>query len=245
MNLAGRTALVTGAGVRIGRAIARALAARGAGVAIHYHRSRAQAQALARELQEEHGARTWLLQADLGDAGQTQRLAREALKALKRVDVLVNNASIWERTPLKRATVRDFDRNIAINLRAPFLLSRTLGLAMKRSGGGKIVHIADWAGLRPYGDYIPYCVSKAGLLALNAGLAKALAPQVQVNAVMPGPVLPAEGTSAEGRRAMAEATVLKRLGSPEDVASAVLFFLEGSDFVTGAALPVEGGRLLR
>jgi NAD(P)-dependent dehydrogenase (short-subunit alcohol dehydrogenase family) len=110
--------------------------------------------------------------------------------------------------------------------------------------GGQIINIADWAGLRPYPDFIPYCVSKAGLLCLNTALAKALAPKIRVNAILPGPILLPEGSSTRFKRAVIRATPLKRIGSPQDIVQAVAFLIESGSFVTGAQIPVDGGRLI-
>lgn len=243
MELRGKTALVTGAARRVGRAIALSLAGEGARVAIHFNRSRKEALALALEIERRFRVEARVFKAELERPAQVLRLAAQVRRAMGPVRVLVNNASIYERSAFAKTSLRDWERNIAVNLRAPFLLAQALGPAMRGAGGGKIIHIADWAALRPYAGYIPYCVSKAGLLCLNTALAKALAPHVQVNALMPGPVLLPEDFTKAQREAVRRAVPLKRLGTPEDVARAVVF-LAGSDFITGAALPVDGGRLI-
>lgn len=244
MILQGKTALVTGAARRVGRAIARALARREANLLLHYGRSGSEARRLAAELSSLYGVKAQVLQADLAKPAQVRRLAREALRKAGTVHALVNNASIYERTPLERADERAWDAHMAVNARAPFLLAKALAPAMRRAGEGKVVNVADWAGLRPYAGYLPYCASKAALLCVSAALAKALAPEVQVNSILPGPVMPPEGWGAREKKAAAQANLLKRLGRPEDVAEAVLFLIEGSDFVTGAQLAVDGGRLI-
>ena len=244
MRLQGKVALVTGAAKRVGRTIALALAQRGAKLAIHYRHSRTEAQRLADEVKDNLGREAALFKADLSDVREVQRLAQAVLKRFGKVHVLVNSASTYEKNAFGDTSRADWDGHLDVNLRAPFFLSQALGLAMKRNGEGKIINIADWSGKRPYADYIPYCVSKAGLLCLNAALAKALAPQVQVNAVLPGPVLLPAAVGPRARREIINATLVKRLGSPEDVAQAVLFLIEGSDFVTGAELAVDGGRLI-
>lgn len=244
MRLQGKVALVTGAARRVGRVIAMALAQRGAKIAIHYNRSRTDAQRLADEVRDSFGRESALFKADLSDARQVQKLGQAVLKHFGDVHVLVNNASVYEKSVFGDTDAAEWDRDLDTNLRAPFLLSQSLGLAMKKAGEGKIVNIADWAGRRPYADYIPYCISKAGLLCLNTALAKALAPQVQVNAILPGPVMLPENFSPKTRANVIQATPLKRLGSPEDVAKAVLFLIEDTDFVTGAELTVDGGRLI-
>ena len=138
----------------------------------------------------------------------------------------------------------DWDVNLDTNLKAPFFLSKFAGAAMRRQGAGKIVSIGDWAGIRPYNNYLPYTVSKSGLIGLTRALAKALAPEVQVNCVALGPVMPPEGSSEEEIERMLAGTLVKRLGTPEDVARAVMFLCEGTDFATGSTLLLDGGRLL-
>lgn len=221
-----------------------ALAQRGAKIAIHYNTSRVEAQRLLEEVRGSFGREAMLFKADLGNPRQVESMAAAVIKEFGAVHVLVNNASIYERSQFGKTSLDDWDSHIDINLRAPFLLSQALGPLMKRNGEGKIINIVDWSAKRPYADYIPYCVSKAGLLCLNTALAKALAPEVQVNAVLPGPVLMPEHATPKFRQAVIAATPLKKVGSPEDVAQAILYLIEGSDFVTGAELTVDGGRLI-
>jgi pteridine reductase len=221
-----------------------ALAQRGAKIAIHYNRSRTDAQRLANEVKDSFGREAALFKADLADVRQVQKMAQAVLRQFGNVHVLVNNASVYEKSVFGDTDADEWNGHLDVNLRAPFFLSQVLGSAMKDNGEGKIINIADWAGHRPYTDHIPYCVSKAGLLCLNTALAKALAPEVQVNAVLPGPVLLPENYSPKTRQSVINATLVKRLGSPEDVAQAVLFLIEGSDFITGAELTVDGGRLI-
>lgn len=243
MKIAGRTALVTGAAKRIGREIALALVRRGARVIVHHHNSAREAEDLVSRIQSE-GGEAAAVRGDLSRDVTIEEVCRDAEAALGPVSILVNNASLFFSTPLASVTEEEWTRTLDVNLKAPFFLARRLGLAMVASGGGKIVNIADWAAYRPYRDHVPYCVSKAGLVAMTAGLAKELAPTVQVNAVAPGPVLLPERGGTESVRGAVARTPLGRAGSPEDVVAAVLFLLEGSDFVTGAVIPVDGGRLI-
>ncbi|HEU5393715.1 MAG TPA: SDR family oxidoreductase, partial [Candidatus Methylomirabilis sp.] len=161
-----------------------------------------------------------------------------------RLDILVNNAAVFPRTPLGEVTAEGWDAIFAVNLRAPFLLAQAAAPLMHQGGGGRIVNLADISAERPFPGYIPYCVSKAGLIALTRGLAKALAPDVLVNAIAPGTVLWPVDYPVEGRERELRRTPLKRTGTPEDVARAVLFLLEGADFVTGQVLALDGGRSL-
>jgi pteridine reductase len=244
MRLQGKVVLITGAARRVGRAIATTLAQRGARLAIHYNSSRTEAQRLADELHEDYGREPLLLRADLSDARAAAKLADAAAKHFGAIHVLINNASLYEKSNFGSTSIKEWDDHLDVNLRAPFFLSQAVAPHMQKGGEGKIINIADWAALRPYADYIPYCVSKAGLLCLNTVLAKKLAPEIQVNAVMPGPVLLPEAYGPKQRKAVQQATLLKRLGSPDDVAKAVLYLIESADFVTGAAIPVDGGRLI-
>jgi NAD(P)-dependent dehydrogenase (short-subunit alcohol dehydrogenase family) len=244
MRLQGKAVLVTGAARRVGRAVALALGQRGARVAVHYNTSRAEADLVAADLRDGFGRDAMTVRADLSEPREVRRMAEAVAKRFGAIHVLVNNASVYEKTPFAQAGINDWDRHMDVNARAPFLLSQAVAPYMLKAKEGKIVNIADWAGLRPYAHWTPYCVSKAALLALNTALAKELAPDIQVNAIMPGPVLLPEDHSPKTRKAVIQATPLKRIGTPEDVAKAVLFLIESGDFMTGAAIAVDGGRLI-
>lgn len=243
MELKGKVAIVTGAGRRVGRAIALAFAGRGASVAVHYHTSRTDADNLVREIAAS-GARAVAFHADLGSVTQIEAMVSAVAAEFGRIDVLVNSASVFNRKPIDEVTEHDWDSTLDINLKAPFFLAKFAGVRMRAQGGGKIVNIGDWAGIRPYNNYLPYTVSKTGVIGLTRALAKALAPEVQVNCVALGPVLaPAEYGPDEIAR-MVAGTLTKKMGSPRDVANAVLFFCDGTDFATGATLVLDGGRLI-
>jgi len=154
--------LVTGAARRLGRALSRALAERGAAVALHYHRSRREAEELAQQLNAS-GHRAWSIQADLARAEEQERLAREVLERCERVTGLVNSASVYRPAPLERIGRPDWDEHLAVNLTAPAWLSIRLGRAMRASGGGAIVQVGDWSVSQPYPQYLPYTVSKGAL----------------------------------------------------------------------------------
>jgi pteridine reductase len=241
MELRGRWALVTGGAKRIGRVVAHELASRGANVLIHYHTSAAEAEATLASLRA-LGVEADALHADLGDAAQVRRLAAEAEARTGGIALLVNNASNYLRSRFDALTDEIWDASIDVNLKAPFILSWTIGRAMRARGEGCIVNLADWAGERPYRDYLPYCVSKAGIVALTKALAKELAPAVRVNAVAPGPVLPPDDLGPDELAKIARATPLGRFGTPEDVARAIRFLAEEASFSTGSILHVDGGR---
>jgi pteridine reductase len=243
MTLAGRWALVTGAARRVGRAIAMELAGRGMNVVVHYHTSRVEAGATVEAL-EALGVRALELRADLSRAEDVAALAADAERRSGGIDVLVNSASNYLRARFDDLTEDLWDASLDTNLKGPFLLSWHLGRAMRARGEGRIVNIADWAGERPYRDYLPYAVSKAGLIGLTRALARELAPSVAVNAVAPGPVMPPDDMTESEREAIARATPLRRFGRPEDVARCVRFLVEEADFSTGGLFHVDGGRLI-
>ena len=235
--LAGEKALVTGASRRLGRAIALRLARDGAEVALHYRSDESGAEQTAAEI----GASSPVLQADLADTKACARLVAEADEALGGLTLLVNNAATFHRTALDDLRVSDFDHFMHANARSVYVLSLVAGRLLKARGRGCIVNLADVAGLVPWAGFIPYSASKAAVVSLTKGFAKALAPEVRVNAVAPGPVLPPAGEPPEqGEKAVAT-TLLKRWGSPDDVAAAVVF-LATTPYVTGQVLPVDGGR---
>jgi pteridine reductase len=242
MQIKDSVVLITGAARRVGRVIALDLASQGAQVIVHYHRSKKEAEALTRLVRRKGRGAIHLLQADLGDFEEVQRLARDAWAWKGRVDILIHNASSFYPIPLGEVTEEQWEDLFATNAKAPFFLSQALGKKMFRRGRGKIVCIGDWAAYRPYPNFLPYCAAKAALLALSKGLARALAPKVQVNAVLPGPVMWPEDLKSKKRMDVLKKTPLARAGSPEDVASAVRFFIEGNDFMTGSELHVDGGR---
>lgn len=244
MELQGKTALVTGAARRLGRAISLILASEGMHLLLHYHTSSAQVRET-QKTAERLGVGVRLIQADLSQFSGISSLVREAYhKAPSRLSVLINNASVFYKTPFGRVREKDWDEILAVNLKAPFFLAQSVGHKMFRAKEGKIINLADWTAFRPYSRYLPYCISKAGLVSLTQGLAKILAPYVQVNAVAPGPILPAKGVSAEENRRIARRTPLGRFGEPSDIAEAVRFLVRSTDFVTGAVLPVDGGNLI-
>ena len=244
MILKGKAVLVTGAAKRVGAVIALACGRRGARVAVHYRGSEVEAERTAADIRA-LGTDAMTVHAELTREDEVESMMRAVAEKFGSLDVLVNNAAVFFKTPFATVTADDWDRTVDSNLKAVFLTCVHAGRRMQaQSGGGVIVNIADWAGVRPYTGYLPYCVSKAGVIALTQGLARTLAPKVRVNAVGPGPVLvPSDLPEAEAREIM-EKTPLKRHVSPEDVAAAVAFLIEGSDFVTGFLLPVDGGRLI-
>ena len=241
MTLQEKVALVTGSAKRIGRAVANALADRGVHQAVHYRTSKTEADE-AVELFRVLGVEAESFQADLSQVNEVEALASEVLKRFGRLDILVNNASVFFPSPLGEVTDHQWDTLINTNLKGPFFLAQKVGLAMKAAVGGTIINIGDWAAERPYAGYLPYCISKAGVVAMTKGLAKALAPEVRVNCINPGPVMLPEDLSEAEKEEVMRKIPLQRTGSPADIANAVVFLCEGTDFMTGAVITVDGGR---
>jgi len=243
VQASGKIALVTGAARRVGKAIALALAQRGAHVAISYNRSADEARQAVQEI-EARGVRSLAVRGDIRRSGEVNAMVAQVIEHFGRIDILVNNASNYYKTPFQDLTEEQWDDLVDTNLKGTFLVAKRVGDEMLKAGSGKIINLADWAGFRPYKDYIPYCVAKAGVIALTKALAKTLAPNIQVNAVAPGPVLLPEEFDDRVREAVVRATPLQRIGSPDDIAQTVVFLIEGSDFITGATIVVDGGRLI-
>ena len=237
--LAGRVAVVTGAGRRVGRAIALSLGSSGARVAVHFHGSADGSRDTVAAI-ERAGGEAASVQANLGEPEAPARLIADVMTQFGRLDVLVNSAASMERTPIETVTPAEWDGIFALNLRAPFFLALAAARAMG-PGGGAIVNISDHMGFEAWPGFVPHGISKAGVAAMTKLLAGALGPRVRVNAVAPGAVLAPEGWPAAERARYVAATPLRRIGTPEDVASAVRYLVT-AEYVTGECLFVDGGR---
>ncbi len=233
-------ALVTGAADRLGRAIALALGAAGMDVAVHYHRSESKARRTCDDVRA-LGRRTLALPADLTDAKACLDLVAAVEDGLGPLTLLVNSAALFAPSDLESTDPSDFDLHMATNARPVYLLGREAGRRMRARGSGAIVNLADVAGERPWASHVAYSASKAAVLALTRGLARALAPEVRVNAVSPGPVLAPTGEGPEALDRAVARTLLGRAGRPEEVAAAVCF-LAAAPWLTGVCLAVDGGR---
>jgi pteridine reductase len=243
-----RVAFVTGSGKkRVGYHVADALAARGFALAIHYHSSAAEASDTAEHLARKHGVPVEKFCANLADEGQVQAMVNDVRTKFGRIDVLANCAAIWNRKRLEDVTAADVRAHFETNTLGTFLTCQHVGLAMvQQPEGGCIVNIGDWADARPYQDYAAYFPSKAAIPGLTRVFAVELGtknPRVRVNAVLPGPVMLPPELPAPEKAAAIEATLVKREGSPEHIAMAVIHFVD-NDFVTGTCLPVDGGRTI-
>jgi pteridine reductase len=234
-----KVALVTGGAIRLGRAISLELARAGFDVAVNYHRSAAGARATAAAIGA-LGARAVSIRADVAKPAEARRLVAETVRRLGRLDLLVNNAGVFWHTPWDAVTPADFDRFIAVNVKGAFFCSQAAARAMGRRGG-RIINLADVGAERAWAGYIPYAISKAGVVMLTRGLAAALAPRIQVNAVGPGTVLLPEGYPRGSEQRLRAKIPMGRLGHPDDVAAAVRFFATCPDYITGQVLYVDGG----
>lgn len=245
MHSSKRVALVTGSGRRrVGRVVADALAERGYALALHYHTAADEAAAAVEEYRK-RGSDAVAVPADLANEAAVRGLVEGVLAHFKRIDVLVNAAAIWRAKQLDDVTAADVRQHFEANVLGTFLCSQQAGLAMTRQPeGGCIITFGDWAEARPYVNYAAYFATKGAIPALTRCLAVELGqrnPNVRVNCILPGPVMLPADLPEEERRQAIQATLVQREGRPENVAQAVLSFID-NDFVTGACLPVDGGR---
>jgi pteridine reductase len=240
----GKVVLITGGAKRVGAAICRRLHAAGANLMIHYRSSAAEAQALCDDFNRQRAGSAALVQGDLHDTDRLPELVGAALKQFGRLDVLINNASSFYPTAVGEIAEKDWHDLVGTNLKAPLFLSQAAADALRHSHGC-IVNIADIHAERPMKSYVVYSIAKAGLVALTKSLAHELGPQVRVNAVGPGPIMwPDDDPSFDDteRRRIVAHTLLKREGTPDDIARTVLFLVQDAPYVTGVFLPVDGGR---
>jgi 3-oxoacyl-[acyl-carrier protein] reductase/pteridine reductase len=245
--LRGKTVLITGAARRLGRASALALAEAGADVAITFRNSARDARETVVDLCG-LGVRAFALKCDVTDEASIHAMMKEAGRELGRIDILVNNAANYETAEFEKLTVRQWDAIFASNARGPFLVSREALKWMRRDRGksagkleAKIINMGSLGGLRPWATHAHYCSSKAALHMLTKVMAKALAPEIAVNAVAPGMIDLGEKSAAAFMRRMAKQTPLRRNGRGDEVAAAVLFFATAPQFITGQILAVDGG----
>jgi pteridine reductase len=236
-SLQGKVALVTGASRRIGRVLALALAKAGANVAITYRDSEAQAQQTRKEL-EALGIKAFAIRCDVRNPKAVEDAVAGVMQQFGRLDLLVNNAGIFETAKLEQISVEQWDAMFETNTRGPFLMAKTAHPHLKASRG-RIINIGSLGGLHPWPTHGHYCTSKAALHMLTQTMSKAFAPEISVNCVAPGMIV--NGEVSEDYEHFAHKTPMKRNGSPEDVAAAVIFFATGPHFITGQILSVDGG----
>jgi pteridine reductase len=233
-----KVALVTGGAVRVGRALSLGLAEAGFDVAVNFHSSAGPAEEVAVRIRE-LGRRALLVPGDVSRPEDVDRIAGALERDFGRLDLLVNSASNFHQRPLLEVDAAEWDAVMGVNLKGPFLMARAAA-ALLRASRGSIVNIVDLSAIQPWTAYPHHSVSKAGLLQLTRVMARTLAPDVRVNAVAPGTVLPPEGQSEESLERERRKTPLARLGTPQDVLRTVLF-LEASPYITGELIVVDGG----
>jgi len=239
-----KTALVTGAGARIGASIAEALHGRGCRVILHYNSNGEGAEGLAGRLNAERERSALPVQADLASPAGVESLAEQVRSSFGRLDILVNNASRFYSTAVGNTLAWQWEDLLNSNLRGPYFLVQAL-LDELRTAGGSVVNIVDVHGERPMRDHAVYCISKAGMAMLTRALAKELGPSIRVNGVSPGAILwPEHEPDAAAKQAILQRTALGRLGDPADIASAVAYLALDAPYVTGQILAVDGGRSL-
>lgn len=236
-----RVALVTGGAKRIGRAIALDLAAFGCDVAVHCHSSQREAEETAESIRR-LDRRSVVLPADLTGPAEAAALAGRTVEALGSLNILVNNASMFETMKLDDFSLADWNKTLAVNLTAPMVLSHAAWPHLRADRNGRIVNLLDIAGDRPWANYLAYCVSKAGLSNLTTVLARAMAPDVHVNGVAPGAALSPKGANETDIKAIQRRIPALRLGTAGEVASVVRFMVSGATYMTGTILNVDGGR---
>ena len=239
MDTKGKTALITGGAVRVGKAITLALAQAGANVVINYYSSAVEAEATCMEASA-FGVGTLALQANIGNREQVDMMVSKAVETFGSIDILINSASLWKQTPFPTDNVDDWHQVTNILINGPFYCANAIAPLMLEKGEGAIVNIIDLAAFEPWPNFMAHSVGKSALLALSRQLSLELAPSVTVNAVAPGPVLPPPDYDDERIAQTAKRTLLNRWGTAEDVAETVLFFIK-SNYITGEVLTVDGG----
>ena len=238
-DLSGKTVLITGGARRIGRAIALRMAEGGANVAFTYLHSEAEAEKLVAEIGRMQ-RQAFALRCDVTDERNVVETIKEVQRTFGEIDVLVNNAALYETVPFEELTLAQWDRMFASNARGPFIVSRA-AIPGLRKRQGRIINLGSLGGLRPWASHAHYCASKAALTMLSEIMAKALAPEISVNCVAPGMIDTGENPGSKTLKHFAKKTPMRRNGSNDDVAEAVVFFATAPKFITGQTLVVDGG----
>ncbi len=243
MDLIGKVAIVTGGSVRLGKTIALCLAGQGVKIGLHYNQSAEQAEGTLEDITS-LGSMGILVRADFRQPLQAaEKIVEKTLSEFNRVDILINSAAIFEESSFSSVTGDHWDRHFDINLKAPFFLCQKFAQHLNPGERAQIVNIADWRGTRPGNDHLVYTLTKSALVTMTKSLAQHLAPDIQVNAIAPGTILPPPGSDQNYLRQITEKIPMGRTGTPQDVTNALLYLLR-SDFITGEVLHVTGGQQL-
>lgn len=241
MNIKDKVVIVTGGARRVGRTVCLFLADRGAKIVINYNKSEEHAKELLNDLNQINRGYAIAVKADVSNSDEVENMVESTLAHFNTIDILVNNAAIFFKTRFFDISEDEWDLFMDANLKGPFMCSQRVGKIMSNKGSGRIINIVDSFVITKESEhYIPYLVSKAGLVMLTRTLARALAPDILVNAIAPGPVLFPDNFTEEEKKKAVENTALERNGSPEDVAMGVLFLIE-SEYITGEVLHINGG----
>lgn len=242
MEIKNKVAVITGAAVRVGKVIALTLAEKGANIAFTYLNDEEPWQETRAEIAAK-GVQVEAFPLDVQKVGQPQACVEQVIKKFGRIDILVNNASVWLKAPFLDISLEEWNTALTVNLTGPFLCSQAVAPYMLKQESGLIINITDLSAFQTWAGYAHHSASKAGLVALTKVIAAELAPHVRVNAIAPGTVLLPDNASNEKERWAVENSLLKRVGSPKDVAKTIIFLAE-MDFATGAVYFMDGGRAL-
>lgn len=242
MELKNKVVLITGGARRIGAAAALAFAKKGCHIAVHYHRSKDEANALVSEI-ESMGVKALSVKADCQKSKKIESAVKEVINKFGQIDILVNNASVFHSTPINEVSDKDFETFFDINLKSYFYFARAVA-QQANDRPTKIINLADSYAEAPAASFLPYGMSKGGVLTLTRGLAKTYAPTVLVNAICPGPILPPEHTDPRAHEKAIQSTLLRQEGSVDDITRTIIYLAE-CDYITGQTLYVDGGRRIK
>ena len=243
MEIRGKNILITGSADRVGKSIAIGLAQEGANIAVHYYSAKQPARTTIQEIAK-FGVKACAFKADFHTIKHIKRLIDQVDHALGSIDVLINSASLFFPTPVHSIKESQWDSILHVNLKAAFFCCKYASKYMLKKGNGKIINISDIGALIPWKFYVPYCISKAGLIAMTKALAKEFAPSILVNAIAPGTILPGKKLSPNAISKLKHKTLLNTIGSPNDIVECVKFILK-SNFTTGSVFIIDGGQLLK
>jgi len=242
MEIKGKNVLITGSANRVGKEIALSLAKEGANIIIHYFKSGSQAKQTLKELKE-YNISSKAIKADFNKIADIRSMVNASIETMGSIDVLINCASVFYKTPINELEESHWDDIFNINLKGNFFCCKYAGLHMVKRGFGKIINISDVGGIILWKDYIAYCISKSAIIAMTKALAKEFSPYVLVNAIAPGTILPPDNMNSQAIEKLKEYTLIKKIGSPFDINECIKFIIK-SDYITGSIFIIDGGELV-